>query len=85
VPTNLPIPEDEFVRLRIRLGKLRRERGFTYDVLAAQAEISRSNLVALETGKVRSNGKPAQGSLAVWHRLARALGVPFSELMRELD
>ena len=84
MPTNAPISEEEFVRLRVRLGKLRAERGWTYDTLAAEAGVSRSNLVALETGKPR-NGKPAQGSLAVWHRIAAALAVPFSELMRELD
>ena len=72
------------MRLRVRLGQLRAERGMTYDTLAAEAEISRSNLVALETGKPR-NGKPAQGSLAVWRRVASALGVTFSELMRSLD
>jgi DNA-binding XRE family transcriptional regulator len=56
----------------------------TYDTLAANAGINRSNLVALETGKPR-NGKPVQGSLAVWLRIANALGVPFGELMGELD
>ena len=84
MPTNPPIPEAEFIRLRVRLGQLRAERGLTYDALAAQAGISRSNLVALETGKPR-NGKPVQGSLAVWLRIARGLGVPFSDLMRSLD
>lgn len=84
MPANPPIPEEEFVRLRIRLGQLRAERGLTYDALAAQAGISRSNLVALETGKPR-NGKPVQGSLAIWFRIASALGVPFSELTRALD
>ena len=84
MPTNPPIPEVDFVRLRVRLGQLRAERGMTYDTLAAQAGINRSNLVALETGKPR-NGKPIQGSLAVWHRIAEALEVPFSDLMRALD
>lgn len=84
MPTNPPIPEEDFVRLRVRLGQLRAERELTYDTLAAEAGINRSNLVALETGKPR-NGKPVQGSLAVWHRIAGALGVPFSELMRALD
>jgi DNA-binding XRE family transcriptional regulator len=56
----------------------------TYDTLAAEAGINRSNLVALETGKPR-NGKPVQGSLAVWHRIAGALGVSFSDLMGSLD
>jgi DNA-binding XRE family transcriptional regulator len=84
VPTNPPIPEEDFVRLRVRLGQLRAERGLTYDALAAQAGVNRSNLVALETGKPR-NGKPVQGSLAVWRRIASALGVRFSELMQTLD
>ncbi len=84
MPANPPIPEEDFVRLRIRLGQLRAARGLTYDALAAQAGINRSNLVALETGKPR-NGRPAQGSLAVWRRIASALGVPFAELMAALD
>lgn len=84
MPSNPPIPEEDFVRLRVRLGQLRADRGLTYDALAAQAEVNRSNLVSLETGKPR-NGKPVQGSLAVWRRIAAALGVPFSELMKALD
>ena len=84
MPSNPLIPEEDFVRLRVRLGQLREERGLTYDALAAEAGINRSNLVALETGKPR-NGKPAQGSLATWRRIATALGVPFGELMSALD
>ena len=81
---NPPIPEETFVRLRVRLGQLRAERGWTYDTLAAEAGVNRSNLVALETGAPR-NGKPVQGSLAVWRRIAIALDVPFGDLMGTLD
>lgn len=85
MPANPPIiPEEDFVRLRVRLGQLRAERRLTYDALAAQAGISRSTLIALETGTPR-NGIPVQGSLAAWHRIAGALDIPLSELTRSLD
>jgi DNA-binding XRE family transcriptional regulator len=85
VPLNVPRISDEvFIGLRLRLGVLRRERGMTYDDLAAAAEISRSTLVAIETGAPR-NGMAVQGSLAIWYRIARALQMPLSELLRPLD
>lgn len=85
MPRNPPtIPDEVFVRLRVRLGQLRVERGLTYDTLAANAGISRSILVALETGTPR-DGRTTQGSLAVWYRLAVALDVPLAELFGSLD
>jgi len=85
VPANEPIPEDDFRRLRDRLAQLRAARGLSYQELADVAQISESNLYALETGKARRGGKPVQGSLAVWRKIATALAIPFSDLMRELD
>lgn len=80
------IPEEDFARLRLHLSQLRAERGLTYYDLAAQAEVSRSLLIALETGTPRAQGwRRVQGSLAVWHRIASALGVPLSDLLRTLD
>lgn len=87
MPANPPaIPEEDFARLRLRLGQLRAERGLTYHDLAAQAGISRSMLVALETGTPRTRGgRRVQGSLAAWHRIAGALGVPLSDMLGSLD
>ena len=85
MPLNPPaVPEDDFIRLRVKLGQLRAERGFTYDTLAAEAGISRSILVALETGKAR-NGRPVQASLAVWWRIAKALDLSLAELLSVID
>lgn len=87
MPANSPtIPEEDFARLRLRLSQLRAERGMTYHDLAAQAGISRSMLIALETGTPRAGtDRRVQGSLAVWHRIAAALGVPLSGLLGVLD
>ena len=87
MPANPPtIPEEDFTRLRLRLSKLRAERGLTYHDLAAQAEVSRSMLIALETGTPRAGSeRRVQGSLAVWHRIASALGVPLGDLLAVLD
>ena len=45
------IPEEDFARLRLRLSQLHAERGLTYHDLAAQAEVSRSMLIALRRGR----------------------------------
>lgn len=43
-------------------------------------------LIALETGTPRAGSdRRVQGSLAVWHRIAGALGVPLSDLLHALD
>lgn len=78
------IPEDKFLALRVRASQLRKERGLTLDALAAEAGMSRRNLTALLNGEER-NGVPMQGTLAVWFRISKALGIPMGELMRELD
>ncbi len=87
MPVSPPmIPEEDFARLRLRLSQLRAERGLTYHDLAAQSDVSRSLLIALETGTPRAkDGRRVQGSLAVWHRIARALSVPLSDLLSTLD
>lgn len=87
MPANPPaIPEEDFARLRLRLSQLRAERGLTYHDLAAEAGISRSMLIALETGTPRAGSqRRVQGSLAVWHRIAGALGVSLRDLLGVLD
>jgi DNA-binding XRE family transcriptional regulator len=51
----------------------REHRGFTQDVLSAQAGVSKAYLCQIETGK-------RQGALKTLRALARALNVPLDEL-----
>lgn len=83
-----PLAEPNFEALRLRLSSLRHERGLTYDELAAATGITRSTLVALETGSRRSDrpDRPnTRGSLESWWRIARALEVDLGELLAALD
>ncbi|MCU1585562.1 MAG: hypothetical protein JWM49_2118 [Microbacteriaceae bacterium] len=56
----------------------------TYDTLAAEARIMGPTSSRWRRAS-RARASPRRGSLAVWDRIASALGVPFSELMRTLD
>lgn len=88
MPAHDPLAEPNFEALRLRLSKLRHERSVTYDELSARTGITRSTLVALETASRRPErpGKPdTRGSLESWWRIARALEVPLSSLLRALD
>ena len=62
-------------RLKTVLRALREDRGFTMAKLAERAKVPASYIANLETGK-KSNP-----SLAVLKRLAKALGVPVTELL----
>ena len=57
------------------LRKLRNDRGLTMAELAKKADVTDAYIAQLETGK---KGNP---SLEVLKRLARALGVPVTELL----
>ncbi len=82
-----PVPEPNFAALRLHLARLRTERGWSYDELAARSGVGRATLVTLESGKPRRNpSKPAtNGTLATWFRIAAALGVELGELVRPLS
>lgn len=57
----------------------RRERqGLSQEAFAAKAGVHRTYISAIELGKV-------QVSIAVAHQLARALGVPLSQVWREVE
>ena len=58
-----------------RLKTLRQEQGLTMRPLAKKAKTSVGYLVILETGKKQNP------SLVVLERLAKALGVPMTELL----
>lgn len=63
--------------LRFELGRLRAQRGLTYDALAELSGLSRTVLINLEHGTTR-------GSLDTWHRVAHALDVSLGELLEHL-
>jgi XRE family transcriptional regulator of biofilm formation len=62
-------------RLKTVIKTLREQRGWSQAELARKAEVTDAYIAQLETG-VRSNP-----SLEVLKRLARALGVPVTELL----
>ncbi len=75
-----------FDALRLHLARLRHERGWSYDELAARSGVGRSTLVSLESGKSRRNpDRPATtGILATWYRIAQAFDVDLGELVGPL-
>ena len=88
LPARDPLASPDFEALRLRLSKLRQERGLTYDALAGLTGITRSTLIALETGARRANrpDKPnTRGSLESWWRIARALDIELVDLLSALD
>lgn len=70
--------EPNVAALRQALSRRRAELGFTYETLAERAGLSRTGVINLEVGN-------RVGSLATWFAIARALEVPFGELMQTLD
>ncbi|MFJ8077019.1 helix-turn-helix transcriptional regulator [Streptomyces sp. NPDC096176] len=70
-------PDPNLTALRLELARLRGERGWTYDELARQSGLSRRTLIEIEQGRTI-------GSLATWHTLAHALGVPLEHLFGTL-
>ncbi|MDI5973982.1 helix-turn-helix transcriptional regulator [Streptomyces sp. SL13] len=74
--TILP-PDPDFAALRLELSRLRAERGYTYDELAARSGLSRRTLIEIEQGRTI-------GSLATWHAIAHALQAPLDRLFTTL-
>jgi transcriptional regulator with XRE-family HTH domain len=86
VPNESPVPEPNFDALRAELARLRHNRGWSYDQLAARSGVGRATLVSMESGKPRRNPtKPAsRGSLESWYRVARAFDVDLGNLLQTL-
>lgn len=70
-------PDPNLAALRLELARLRAERGFTYDELAARSGLARRTLIEIEQGRT-------VGSLKTWHALAHALKVPVDRLLGTL-
>ncbi|PKV88216.1 helix-turn-helix transcriptional regulator [Streptomyces sp. TLI_146] len=75
--TIFPPPEPNPTALRQLLSQLRAERSWSYDELAARSGLSRRTLIEIEQGRT-------VGSLATWHALAHAFGIPLGELLDSL-
>lgn len=75
--TIFPPPEPDPTALRQSLARLRAERGWSYDQLAAHSGLSRRTLIEIEQGRTA-------GSLGTWHALAHAFSVPLGELLDPL-
>lgn len=67
-------PDPDLNALRLELARLRSERGWTYDELAARTGLSRRTLIEIEQGRTI-------GTLKTWHALAHALGASFDDLL----
>ncbi|MFD8765120.1 helix-turn-helix transcriptional regulator [Streptomyces mirabilis] len=74
--TILP-PEPDLNALRLKLARLRAERGWSYDELAARSGLARRTVIEIEQGRT-------VGSLKTWHSLAHALDMPLDELFGAL-
>ncbi|MEU1891196.1 helix-turn-helix transcriptional regulator [Streptomyces pristinaespiralis] len=70
-------PDPNLTALRVRLGRLRNERGWSYDELADRSGLSRRTLIDLEHGRT-------MGSIATWHALAHTFGVSIDHLLGTL-
>ncbi len=81
-----PIASPDFEGLRLELARLRHERGWTFDELAARSGVGRATIVAVETGKTRRNpDKPeTRGSVETWFRIAMAFDMDLGDLLRPL-
>ena len=75
--TIFPPPEPDPTALSLFLARLRAQRGWSYDQLAARSGLSRRTLIEIEQGRTI-------GTLATWHALAHAFSIPLGELLGPL-
>lgn len=84
---NSPVADPDFEALRQHFARLRHERGWSFDELAARSGVGRSTLVSIEDGKPRRNPNlPAtRGNLETWYRIAEAFDLSLGELLAPLQ
>lgn len=80
------MPAPNFEALRLKLGRLRQDRNWSYDELAARSGVGRATLFSIESGRSRRNpDSPAtRGSVETWFRIAHAFDIPLGELLQPL-
>ncbi|BDH57365.1 hypothetical protein MTP03_23040 [Tsukamurella sp. PLM1] len=72
-------------RLGVEIGRLRVDRGFSQEALAAEVGISTNHLQLLESGlSDRRKGTPANPRFTTLVALSRALEVDLSDLIRRI-
>lgn len=74
--TILP-PDPDLDALRLEPGRLRAERGWSYDELASRSGLGKRTVIEIEQGRT-------VGTLKTWHALAHALDTPLDELFATL-
>lgn len=70
-------PDPDLTALRVTLARLRNDRGWTFDELAARSGLARRTVIDLEHGR-------GAGNITTWHALAHAFDVPIGELLSAL-
>lgn len=70
--------DPDIEQLASKMRELRAASGLTYEQLAERAGMSRRGVIEYEQGRTF-------GTLRHWHRIAQALNIRFSDLMRVLD
>ncbi len=87
MPSDPLVPEPDYEALRLHLARLRHDRGWSYNELAARSGVGRSTLVYLESGAPNRNSTRAAttGSIGTWFKIARALDVDLGDLLRPLQ
>ncbi|MCX5075456.1 helix-turn-helix domain-containing protein [Streptomyces sp. NBC_00513] len=75
--TIFPPPDPDPTALRQSLARLRADRGWSYDQLAAHSGLSRRTLIEIEQGRT-------VGTLGTWHALAHAFRIPLGQLLDPL-
>ncbi|MBN9605013.1 MAG: helix-turn-helix transcriptional regulator [Actinomycetales bacterium] len=78
-----PVRDPDIAALRLYLARLRQERGWSYNELAARSGVGRNTLVALENGKARvgHNRPETNGTLLTWYRIAEAFEMSLGDLL----
>ncbi len=80
--------EPDIAALRLRLARLRQQRGWSYSDLAAESGVGRNTLVILENGKARPGRgdlPESNGSLLTWYRIAEAFDMSIGELLAPMQ
>lgn len=84
---NDPVHAPDIGALRLQLARLRQQRGWSYNELAARSGVGRSTLVTLENGRPRRGREAPEthGTLLTWYRIAEALDIALGDLLAPIQ